>query len=680
MEHRRLVNWWIGWEDLNWPNADAQERIKRRAAALAEASVSTAVLFGAHFRWDYLPYFTILHDHIAAVAEELHKYNIELFDRHSINLVHRYETVEEMRHVMQHSQPHLPFSPSREAAASWEYHGSKLNDWRMLDVRTGEPLYYPQYASDGFCYRNPDFVDAYLDYVKRLIADTGIDGLASEDTVHYMHYLSCGCKHCRAELRRRAGIDLPPSSDRTFWGNWDNEAWRAWIDLRFDASKEFFTKLRAVLPPDFPLTTCGSNSASFACNGKASDARTFLSGCNYVHLEIPGNTPPYPHDPVTVNKPITDSIVAASHHQAVAREKDVRCFSTGYGFTEPSANIIWALNKAMDIDCLFSTLKARLGLPQHILETLPNEEVIGKAFTFEKTHPELFAGSQIGQLGVYFSYETRNHTCFGNLAKGYYADYSETLALLLRNGVSAHTVFAFPESAETYPAIIVPSAARMTEDEIAALRRYAANGGTALVTGPTALAECKNSWALPSQPTLDVPEDFFGTIANGVWFRQPQWISQTTLAPSTDPAEWQEAAKGVFYHPHRVSDGLVGESLLSKVTPLLRPLPVQVLHSEGYIVTMFRGENKIFVHFLAEHYDVDIDHKLDEMRTHRSRVNYVNRVAPIGVGKTVDVKATNAPQIFTPFNNEAVAVAKSDAGFTLTLPNDCAYFIAEFEV
>lgn len=680
MEHRRLVNWWISWEDLNWPNADAADKIKRRAQSLAEANVSTAILFGAHFRWDYLPYFTILHDHIAAVAEELHKYNIELFDRHSINLVHRYETVEEMRHVMQHSQPHLPFSPSREAAATWEYHGSKLNDWRMLDVRTGEPLYYPQYAADGFCYRNPDFVGAYLDYVKRLIADTGIDGLAAEDTVHYMHYLSCGCKHCRAELKRRAGIDLPQSSDRTFWGNWDSDAWRAWIDLRFDASADFFTKLRAVLPPDFPLTTCGSNSASFACNGKASDARTFLSGCNYVHLEIPGNTPPYAHDPVTVNKPITDSITAASHHQAVAREKNVRCFSTGYGFTEPSANIIWALNKTMDIDCLFSTLKARLGLPEHILKTLPNEEVIGKPFTFEKEHPELFDGSQIGQLGVYFSYETRNHTCFGNLAKGYYADYSETLALLLRSGVSAHTVFAFPENAETYPVIIVPSAARMTDGEKIALHRYAANGGTVLVTGPTALAECKNAWVLPSQPTLDAPEDFFGTIANGVWFRQPQWISQTALAPSTEPAEWREPSTGVWYHPHRMSDGLVGEALLQKCVPLLRPLPVQVLSSEGYIITMFRSEKRILVHFLAEHYDVDIDHKLDEMRTHRSRVNYVNRVTPIGVGKTVTLKAKSAPQVFAPFNTAPVEIAKSETGFTLTLPDDCAYFIAAFDL
>ena len=33
---RRLVNWWASWEDLNWPSADGKERIKRRAAALAE--------------------------------------------------------------------------------------------------------------------------------------------------------------------------------------------------------------------------------------------------------------------------------------------------------------------------------------------------------------------------------------------------------------------------------------------------------------------------------------------------------------------------------------------------------------------------------------------------------------------------------------------------------------------
>ena len=114
---KRLINWWLTWEDFNWPSIDMQDKIKRRAEEAAKANVTTAVLFGAYFRWDYLPYFELLYDHIAATAEELHKYGIELYDRHSVNLIHRYDTREEMRHVMLHSGPHIPISPSREAAA-----------------------------------------------------------------------------------------------------------------------------------------------------------------------------------------------------------------------------------------------------------------------------------------------------------------------------------------------------------------------------------------------------------------------------------------------------------------------------------------------------------------------------------------------------------------------------------
>ncbi|MBQ2757881.1 MAG: hypothetical protein IJF31_05280 [Clostridia bacterium] len=115
---KRIATWWMRWEDLHWPNADNHDKIKRRAEAMAKANVTTAMLFGAHFRWDYLPYFTILHDYLATVAEELRACGVELWDHHSVNLIHRYSTPEEMRHVMLHSGPHLPFSPSYEAAAS----------------------------------------------------------------------------------------------------------------------------------------------------------------------------------------------------------------------------------------------------------------------------------------------------------------------------------------------------------------------------------------------------------------------------------------------------------------------------------------------------------------------------------------------------------------------------------
>lgn len=676
MERKRLATWWITWEDLNWPSMDNMDRIKARAEKLAKANVTDVVVFGTHFRWDYLPFFTLLHDYLATVAEELHKYGVRLIDHHSVNLIHRYSTKEEMRHVMLHSGPHLPFSPSWEAAASWEYNGSKLNDWRMLDVKTGKPLWYPQYASEGFCLRNPDFIEAYQQYVKTLVADTGIDGLMADDPIHYMHFNSCSCAHCRAELKRRSGIELPAIEDQNFWGNWDNPAWKDWIDLRFDATGAFMKAVADVLPQDFVLCSCGASSAGSHMPASASDARKFLEGATYVNLEMSGNTPPYKHDPVTVNHTIGDRMINASHHQAAAWEKGVRCYGTGYGFTEPSANIIWAVNKTLDSDCWFSTLKARLGLPEHMLKTLPDEgDVIGHAFTYEKEHADLFCGEQIGQLAVYFSYETRNHTRFGSMGTGYTKDYRATLEALFRAGISAHTVFRFPKGAEEYPLVLLPSALSMTETEEREMRAYLAAGGKVVVTGPSALKECVNTWQIPNKVDCE-PEKFFSTIRDGVWIKVADWTLEEQPA-CTDPDEWQTPCEGMFYHPERMS-GTVADGVIELCRKHARKMPLQILESDGYLTTMFQSDKGITVHLLAADYDVDIDHHLDEIRFHRSRVNYVNKVEPIGVTRTIRIATSCVPEVYLPLNKEQARVHSEGGVCTVELPEKCSYIVMRF--
>ena len=90
-KHERIASWWIHWPDLQWPDTDNLDRIKAKAEGLAKANVSAAMLFGAHFRWDWLPVFPLLHDYIATVAEELHKYGVKLFDhkRQVLRPLHR---------------------------------------------------------------------------------------------------------------------------------------------------------------------------------------------------------------------------------------------------------------------------------------------------------------------------------------------------------------------------------------------------------------------------------------------------------------------------------------------------------------------------------------------------------------------------------------------------------------
>ena len=44
-ERKRIASWCIRWNDLNWPNGDNLNKIKRCAESMAKANVTTAMIF-----------------------------------------------------------------------------------------------------------------------------------------------------------------------------------------------------------------------------------------------------------------------------------------------------------------------------------------------------------------------------------------------------------------------------------------------------------------------------------------------------------------------------------------------------------------------------------------------------------------------------------------------------------
>ena len=245
-------------------------------------------------------------------------------------------------------------------------------------------------------------------------------------------------------------------------------------------------------------------------------------------------------------------------------------------------------------------------------------------------------------------------------------------------GISANTVFTFPESAEEYAAVVVPSALVLKEEEIAAMHRYLAMGGKVFVSGPSCLAECGNEWHLPQKPILASPEDFFDTIAYGVWHKHAEWILKTEIEQSRETCEWRQVGEGIWYNPHRMADQPNGGDLVSLARQAVGKPPVEILSSKGYLITTFETADAHIVHFLAEDYDVDIDHQLDEMRFHRSRVNYVNKVEPIGIDPVVLLRSDAKPEIYLPFENAAAEVLTDGDGWRVTLPERTAYAIMKF--
>ena len=151
----RALSWWVSWSDLEIGNNGIRDKILYRADEFARVNADTAVIFGAHFRWDFLPYWNTLHWYFRQTADALHERGIKLFDHHSATLTHRYDTPDELQKLMFTFMHHLPLVPSRETAAAWEFNGQKLDSWRMIDAATGKTAKIKQYSAEQFCMNHP---------------------------------------------------------------------------------------------------------------------------------------------------------------------------------------------------------------------------------------------------------------------------------------------------------------------------------------------------------------------------------------------------------------------------------------------------------------------------------------------------------------------------------------------
>ena len=107
-------------------------------------------------------------------------------------------------------------------------------------------------------------------------------------------------------------------------------------------------------------------------------------------------------------------------------------------------------------------------------------------------------------------------------------------------------------------------------------------------------------------------------------------------------------------------------------------MPICVKDARGYLIAMFESPSGITVHLLAEDFDTDIDHRLDEMRFHRSRVNYINKAIPTGVTNTLLLQADTAPTVYLPLTAGRAEVTRTRGGYTVQLPHNTPYAILHF--
>jgi hypothetical protein len=123
---------------------------------------------------------------------------------------------------------------------------------------------------------------------------------------------------------------------------------------------------------------------------------------------------------------------------------------------------------------------------------------------------------------------------------------------------------------------------------------------------------------------------------------------------------------------------LAEDVFLALCRKFVRPLPVQVEKAEGYLVSVFETEQHYTVHLLAEDYDVDIDHHLDSIRFHRSRVNFITKVEPAGVDGNIRIATEKPPTVYTPFTEGTAEAFVKNGKCHINLPKNCSYAILAF--
>lgn len=681
-ESYRTASWWLNWNDMIWPDADVADKFKRRADMAAAAGVNMAVIYGAHFRWDFMPLWMNLHDMIHFIADELHQRGILLFDHHSAVVTHCYSNIEEAKTMRLRNRHHLPFAPSRDIGAEWTYKGKKLDDWLMIDIVTGKPVSLPVYTAKEFCINNPDFRQAYQDYVRRLLAETGIDGLESDDGIFYSNWTSCGCEHCRRKFMKEYGHAVPDISDTSFWGNYKSEAFKDWIEMRFASTREFLEGVRSVVGDGFPLMSCCSDSVGSFLPGYGMTYQEFIKPCDHIMLEMCGNSP-------SMDGTWQANIPKQMLHLGMSAEHNAPCIGLGYGFSTATADFIWAFNKFLGSGTWLSSIKGRLGLRDSQMTVLKDDtELPSKGFNAEKLNQRIFDAGPDADVAVFFSRWSRDFYSMGPM--DYTDDYAKTCQELLDANITFQVVTSVPDAAK-FKVLCVSGASCLDDAECAALDKYLSAGGTVLACGPCGCYDKRGN--IPAKPWLaqfgivcevEEPERIATFPPNAKQPKTAAVCKGSFQGKALAQGEWAcvKAGKGMLlWAPGRMQSASKELALAERVNGMLERKFI-FPEEAGWRFRVFKREGKSIVHALADRFDVGCMEDLEKLRINRSGNTLIDRVSrrkdiasELSLRFGVDFKSA---ELFAPLTGAKETLKIEGRSLDIKLDGDVYYFILSF--
>ncbi len=487
-----VASWWCNIEDLQWPQKKIVDKIRVRAEAFAEAEIDTAINFGFHARFDFANYFGQLHGYYANVCEQLHKYSIKFMDHYSCNHVERPNGEEELRKLHRNQRHHVLLFHDPIAAEYAQYEGYYFKDICQVNLRDGSRGYAKQYQFEAFCHNNPGFLDMHRKYLLRLMKDVPFDGLQVDDMCDYAGLIVCGCQHCRDRFRAEYGLELPPLDDIEFWGdttnkseflwgNYENPAFRNWINMRADSVADHLKMVKDVIG-NKPLMTCCSSSGPISLNAVNLNLERMSPMLDFFMLENCG---------INIDSMNWTRMDAEALHQKdiAFRRGDKPAMALSYTIYEKGGYLGWSLSRFWGVANWSSTLNQRLEEdPEDMMEI---EDIVKPYNNWETKYSPLNyrEGRDLVEVRLVNSRYCKENGWRGEDGKEQWEKSTAWSELLLGRNIGYRFVrndeLSDPATlSEDNTPLILDSIACISDNEADALKTYLSGGGEAWLALP----------------------------------------------------------------------------------------------------------------------------------------------------------------------------------------------------
>lgn len=391
---------------------------------------NTLLLSGLHSRHTYFNHIERGQQSIIKLAQEAHKHDMKLIDHHDVTLL-------------------------------WNLDGG----FRILAERLPEVTrnIHNQLPGYQLCIMNPDFRKRYTAYILELVKG-GVDGFML-DEAHFFPDC-CSCQYCREQFYKDTNWHIPVNELDAFFGKNPTELKLIWQKWRKQKVGDWWVEMRQAINTVNPSVSLLVYSTHYGFTDRwaplrlGADLFEDARGADFIGTEI-----------------MSRNILRSSRTiPGYRRAKNL--MRTAYGYP------IWGLiQQQPDWDGAYFGWAMVNMHGQAVWVSHPSKESGSKAFldfTQENMRSDLAVPES--KIALLFSSPSRDFAPVGALLGELFGT-AQTLDMMHIPYSIIGQMSLKPEVLSAYKVLIVGGCSCLSDAEVAAVKEFARNGGTVLITG-----------------------------------------------------------------------------------------------------------------------------------------------------------------------------------------------------